>query len=113
MLKSPFVKKEQAIYAQIKMKDVYKDLIEEEYIEMYDSESLMLRGIIDAYFEEDNKIVIVDYKTDYVTEETKDEVVNRYRVQLDLYGDAIEKLTGKKVKEKCVYLFGLDEGVSI
>ena len=113
MLKSHFVKKEQAIYARIKMKDVYKDLIKEDEFEMYDDESLMLRGIIDAYFEEDDKIVIVDYKTDYVTEETKEEVVNRYKIQLDLYADAIEKLTGKEVKEKCVYLFGLDEGISI
>ena len=100
MLKSSFVKKEQAIYARIKMKDVYKDLIHEQDIEIYDDESLMLRGIIDAYFEEDDKIVIVDYKTDYVTEETKQEVIDRYRVQLDLYGEAIEKLTGKEVKEK-------------
>lgn len=113
MLKSHFVKKEQAIYAQIKMKDVYKDLIKEEYIEKYNDESLMLRGIIDAYFEEDDKIVIVDYKTDYVTEEIKDDVVNRYKVQLDLYKDALEKLTGKEVKEKCVYLFGIDEGICI
>ncbi|MBQ9000206.1 MAG: helicase-exonuclease AddAB subunit AddA, partial [Clostridium sp.] len=113
MLKSHFVKKEQAIYARIKMKDVYKDLITEEEFEMYDDESLMLRGIIDAYFEEEDKIVIVDYKTDYVTEETKEEVVNRYKIQLDLYADAIEKLTGKEVKEKCVYLFGLDEGIII
>ena len=115
MLKSSFVKKEQAIYAQIKMKDVYIDdeLIQGENVEKYDEDSLMLRGIIDAYFEEEEKIVIVDYKTDYVTEENKQDVAKRYKIQLDLYTEAIEKLTGKEVKERYVYLFGVDEGISV
>ena len=72
----------------------------------------MLRGIIDAYFEEDEKIVIVDYKTDFVNEENKEEVINRYKKQLDLYSN-VKKLTGKEVKEKYIYLFGIDEGISI
>lgn len=115
MLKSEFVKREQTIYAQIKMKDVYiyEDLIKEDNTEKYNDESLMLRGIIDAYFEEDEKIVIVDYKTDFVNEENKEEVINRYKKQLDLYSNVVKSLTGKEVKEKYVYLFGIDEGISI
>ena len=115
MLKSNFVKREQAIYAQIKLKDVYiyEDLLDEENSKFYDDESIMLRGIIDAYFEEDEKIVIVDYKTDFVTDENKEEVINRYKKQLDLYADVMKNLTGKEVKEKYIYLFGIDEGVSI
>ena len=68
MLKSPFLKKEQPIYSQIKIKDVYiyEDLIKDEDLNLYDDETIMLRGIIDAYIEEDEKIVIVDYKTDFV-----------------------------------------------
>ena len=54
---------------------IYEDLINDDSLNYYNDESIMLRGIIDAYFEEDDKIVIVDYKTDYVTEETKDEVL--------------------------------------
>ena len=115
MLKSNFVKREQAIYAQIKLKDVYiyEDLLDEENSKFYDDESIMLRGIIDAYFEEDEKIVIVDYKTDFVTDENKEEVINRYKKQLDLYADVMKNLTGKEVKEKYIYLFGIDEGISI
>ena len=77
MLKSAFVKREQAIYAQIKLKDVYiyEDLINDGSLN-YDDESIMLRGIIDAYFEEDEKIVIVDYKTDFVNDENRKEVYN-------------------------------------
>ena len=86
MLKSPFLKKEQPIYSQIKIKDVYiyEDLIKDEDLNLYDDETIMLRGIIDAYFEEDEKIVIVDYKTDFVNDENKEEVINRYKKQLDL-----------------------------
>ncbi|MEG1311219.1 MAG: helicase-exonuclease AddAB subunit AddA [Romboutsia sp.] len=115
MLKSKFVKKEQAIYAQIKMKDVYRyeEFIKEDEFEKYDEESLMIRGIIDAYFEEDEKIIIVDYKTDFVNEENKNGVVNRYKKQLSLYAEVIKELTGKEVKEKYIYLFGIDEGISI
>ena len=114
MLKSNFVKREQAIYAQLKLKYfyLYEDLIEEDNLN-YNDESIMLRGIIDAYFEEDEKIVIVDYKTDFVNDENKDEVINRYKKQLDLYSDVMKNLTGKEVKEKNIYLFGIDEGVSI
>ena len=114
MLKSAFVKREQAIYAQIKLKDVYiyEDLINDGSLN-YDDESIMLRGIIDAYFEEDEKIVIVDYKTDFVNDENREEVINRYKKQLDLYAEVVKNLTGKEVKEKYIYLFGIDEGVSI
>lgn len=114
MLKSAFVKREQAIYAQIKLKDVYiyEDLINDGSLN-YDDESIMLRGIIDAYFEEDEKIVIVDYKTDFVNDENRKEVINRYKKQLDLYAEVVKNLTGKEVKEKYIYLFGIDEGVSI
>ena len=64
-------------------------------------------------FEEDDEIVIVDYKTDYITEENKQEVIDRYKKQLDLYAEALTKLTGKKVKEKYLYLFNVDEAVKL
>ncbi len=115
MLKSKFVKREQAIYAQIKLKDIYiyEDLINEDNSNVYDEESIMLRGVIDAYFEEDESIVIVDYKTDFVNDENKIEVINRYKKQLNLYSEVVENLTGKKVKEKYIYLFGIDEDIQI
>ena len=113
MLNSDFLKREQAIYTQIKMKDVYiYDEVLKENSTLYDDETLMLRGIIDVYFEENGEIVLLDYKTDFVNNENKEVVINRYKKQLDLYSEALEKLTGKKVKEKCIYLFGIDESFS-
>ena len=73
----------------------------------------MLRGIIDLYFEEDDGLVILDYKTDWVNDYNKNEIVKRYKKQLELYAEALSKLTGKKVKEKYLYLFNIDEQVRI
>ena len=113
-LSSHFIKREQSIYSQIKMNDIY---LNNEDIQnnraTYDEESLMLRGIIDLYFEENDEIVIVDYKTDYIDKDNKQEVIDRYRKQLDLYAEALMKLTGKKVKEKYLYLFNIDEEVKL
>ena len=113
-LASQFIKREQSIYSQIKMNDIY---LSNEDIQnnraTYEEESLMLRGIIDLYFEENDEIVIVDYKTDYIDEYNKQEIIDRYRKQLDLYAEALNKLTGKKVKEKYLYLFNIDEEVKL
>ena len=73
----------------------------------------MMRGIIYLYFEENDEIVIVDYKTDYIDDDNKEEVINKYRKQIELYSDALSNLTGKKVKERYLYLFNVDEEVRV
>ncbi|HBG5850729.1 helicase-exonuclease AddAB subunit AddA [Clostridioides difficile] len=113
MLNAEIINREKSIYAQVNMKDIYiyEKLINNDDKKLYDNESVMLRGIVDAYFEEDNQIVLVDYKTDFVNEENINQIIEKYKKQLDLYADIIETLTGKSVKEKCIYLFGVDEAV--
>ncbi|MDX5657374.1 helicase-exonuclease AddAB subunit AddA [Clostridioides difficile] len=113
MLNAEIINREKSIYAQVNMKDIYiyEKLINNDDKNLYDNESVMLRGIVDAYFEEDNQIVLVDYKTDFVNEENINQIIEKYKKQLDLYADIIETLTGKSVKEKCIYLFGVDEAV--
>lgn len=73
--------------------------------EFPENETLLIQGIIDVWFEEEDGLVVADYKTDAVTE--AQELINRYRLQLDYYGRALEQLTGKKVKEKIIYSFAL------
>ncbi|HFL3521564.1 TPA: helicase-exonuclease AddAB subunit AddA [Clostridioides difficile] len=111
MLNAEIINREKSIYAQVNMKDIYiyEKLINNDDKKLYDNESVMIRGIVDAYFEEDNQIVLVDYKTDFVNEENINQIIEKYKKQLDLYADIIETLTGKSVKEKCIYLFGVDE----
>ena len=69
-------------------------------------EMILVQGIVDLYFENENgNIVLVDYKTDYVEEGKENILIEKYKTQLDLYKQALEKSTNKKVEE--VYLYSL------
>ena len=60
----------------------------------------VLEGFIDLLFEEDDGVVVVDYKTDAVgSGELEEQAVGRYRLQAGSYALAIQKATGKPVKE--------------
>ena len=75
---------------------------------------VVVQGTIDAYFEDtDGKLVLVDYKTDKVTGGTAEPIASRYRIQLETYASALEKILGKKVKEKHIYLFDTGETLSL
>ena len=63
-----------------------------------------LHGFIDLLFEEDGELVVVDYKTDSVSEEETHEAVGRYRLQGGAYAHSIGQVTGKRVKE-VVFLY--------
>ena len=67
----------------------------------------MIQGIIDVYWEEEDALVLLDYKTDRVS--SPEELISRYQLQLDYYAEALERLIGKKVKEKLIYSFCFDE----
>lgn len=77
----------------------------------YDGESVILQGVIDGYFEEDGEIVIFDYKTDKYTDKT--EIAKKYKLQLDYYKTAVERITGKRVKECVLYLFYKGDTVTL
>lgn len=83
--------------------------------EIIDSENkvdnLLIQGIIDGYFVEDGEIVLMDYKTDYV--HTSEELIRRYEMQLRYYAQALQALTGKKVKEMWIYSFCLGEEILV
>ncbi len=65
--------------------------------------TVMVQGIIDAYIDKGDNIVLIDYKTDKVTKDAEEELKARYHVQLDLYAKALENLTGKPVSQKVIY----------
>lgn len=71
-----------------------------------DSDELVLiQGIIDLYFEEEDGIVILDYKTDYIKKGEEQSWVLKYEPQLRYYKKALEQMTGKRVKETYLYAF--------
>ncbi len=77
--------------------------------EFPETETVLIQGIIDVFFEEGDSFVVVDYKTDHV--EQDGELVSRYKVQLDYYARALARLTGKPVKEKIIYSFCLSQEI--
>lgn len=81
-------------------------------MDLADSDELVLiQGMIDAYIEEEDGLVLVDYKTDYV--EQKEELLKRYQVQMNYYIRALEQITGKKVKEALIYSLRLQEEIPL
>lgn len=81
------------------------------YPEAETEELVLIQGIIDVYFEEDDALVVLDYKTDKVREGR--ELSEKYREQLHLYGRALTQMTGKAVKEKVIYSFTLEEEICL
>lgn len=76
-----------------------------------EAETVLVQGIIDVYFEEEGSLVVADYKTDVV--EREEELIQRYKAQLDYYAEALERLTGKSVKEKVIYSFYLGKEIAV
>lgn len=74
-----------------------------------DDEQVFVQGIVDAFFYEDDGIVLLDYKTDRVAEAS--ELVRRYRIQLESYGEALEKASGMPVKERWIWSFHLGTAI--
>ena len=79
------------------------------YPDVESGERLFLQGIIDTVFVEDDQWVLVDYKTDRV--KSGDELIRRYKIQMDLYKEALERLTNMPVKASYIYSFRLHEAV--
>ncbi|MCM1988482.1 helicase-exonuclease AddAB subunit AddA [Oceanirhabdus seepicola] len=107
------VYRERQFALNIKAYEVFQELGGLEHGGKYNDDSIKLQGIIDLYIEEEDGFKLIDYKTDYVTEETLNEVIEKYKSQLKYYSDALEYVTGKKVKEKYLYLFSMDKAVLI
>ena len=71
----------------------------------------MVQGIIDVFFQEEDGIVLLDYKTDRV--DAEEDLVIRYEKQLQLYKSAIEKAYNTPVKEMILYSFALDKTINV
>ena len=81
------------------------------HAEIPEQERVMIQGVIDVFWEEDDGLVILDYKTDRVTK--PEELADRYTAQLNYYQEALEQITGRKVKEKILYSFALMQEIPV
>ena len=77
-----------------------------------DSDELVLiQGIIDAYIQEPDGLVLVDYKTDYLEEGQETYLTDKYGRQLLYYERALHQMTGQRVKEKILYSLTLQKEI--
>ena len=76
-------------------------------------DSIVVQGIVDAYFAEGDDLVLVDYKTDRIKDGQEEDLIKRYRTQMQYYKDTLEQLTGKKVKETYLYSFALGKEIAV
>lgn len=76
-----------------------------------EEEEILVHGIIDCYFKEKGKIILLDYKTDFVQEGGEADFANQYELQLSLYKRAIEQITNLSVNEVYLYSFWLDKEI--
>ena len=76
-------------------------------------ETVLVQGIIDAYFFEEDKVVLVDYKTDRIAWGEEEKLADRYRIQLEDYASALERMLHKKVKQKYIYSFTLHKAILV
>jgi ATP-dependent helicase/nuclease subunit A len=88
-----------------------------------EEELVFVQGIIDCVFEDENGLVLIDFKSDGISdrykggfEQAKPILENRYRLQINLYTKALEKIWKRKVNERYLFFFDgahilkLDEG---
>lgn len=87
-------------------------LVEPEEPELQ-GEKILLQGVIDCALVEPDGIVIVDFKTDYVTEDLLSDKTVQYTPQVMAYANAVARIYQKPVKETYLYFFGLNRFVRI
>ena len=76
-------------------------------------EEILLQGVVDCCIEENGKLTVIDYKTDYVTKENERERAESYRPQLEAYAKALGRITGKPVEKRVLYFFRTGSAVEV
>lgn len=94
---------EQPFYIYLTADEIYGNGIKEK---------ILVQGIIDLYYiNANNKIVLVDYKTDYVILGKEQELIDKYKKQLEIYKRAIEQSLNSKVEEAYIYSVSLGKEI--
>lgn len=70
---------------------------------------ILIQGVLDCYWVEGEKAYILDYKTDRVTD--PEELIERYKIQMDLYAEALKRVRGLTVAGREIYSFSLERSV--
>ena len=90
------------------------NIVESSYPE---DEKILIQGVIDAYFINEEGITILDYKTDYIDqtqiEVSKEKIKARHKKQLEFYAVALEGITKISVAHRYIYLYNINEWMEL
>ena len=101
LVKAKKVEREKPFYINIPAKEIYKENVEE---------NVLIQGIIDLYYiNQNNELVLLDYKTDFVEKQDEKVLIEKYKTQLDLYKKALENSLNRKVDKIYIYSTYLDK----
>ncbi len=95
MKNAKFVEQEKAFYLNLKANEIYNNNSDDE---------ILVQGIIDLYYiTQEDKLVLVDYKTDYVEKNNEEMLKDKYDIQLRIYKKALEESLNRKVDNVYIY----------
>ena len=83
------------------------------YAEATAGDELLLQGVVDLYAQVEGGILVADFKTDFVTEETMQARSEEYRPQLLAYSEALERILERPVVRRVLYFFRTGTGIEI
>ena len=85
--------------------DIYSRLLQDRIVMLGGevTDEVLLQGVVDCWWEEDDGVVILDYKTDRIPKDAVPERTAYYASQLRAYGEAMARITGKPVKERLLF----------
>ena len=78
-----------------------------------EGEQVLLQGVVDCALLEKDGIIVLDFKTDHVTESTVAAAAERYRLQVQTYAEALSRIYEMPVKAKYLYFFQLGRFVEV
>lgn len=84
-----------------------------DYGDGLEGEKVLLQGVVDCAIMEEDGMTVLDFKTDYVTDDTIDHVAERYQPQVKTYAKAMERIFEKNIKASYLYFFHLNRFVKI
>ena len=96
-------------------KEIYKEQpFHMSVIDENTKESILIQGIIDLYYiNQNNEIVLVDYKTEYVEKNNEQELIEKYKPQLKKNKKAIEEALNKNVEKVYIYSVYLNKEILV
>ena len=85
----------------------------ERYARGAEGEEMLLQGVADCVFEENDALTVVDFKTDRVTAQEAPRRAEVYRGQLQAYSDALSRIMEKPVARRVLYFFACGAEISL